>query len=147
MSKMSLRPATQADFPAIRALIRRVGINPFGLDWRRFVVAVDAQGQLAGCGQVKPHRDGTRELASIAVRPELHGHGTGSAIVRRLLELHPPPLYLTCIASREPFYRRFGFESLALSEMPRYYRLLARGHGFFRRLLRWPEPLRVMRLY
>jgi N-acetylglutamate synthase-like GNAT family acetyltransferase len=110
------------------------------------VLAVDQQGRLAGCGQVKPHRDGTRELASIAVQPEMQGQGSGSAVVRELLKLHPPPLYLTCVASRVPFYRRFGFETLDLSEMPRYYRMLASGHSFFRRLFGWPEQLCVMRL-
>ena len=42
-SEVILRPATAADFPAIRALIRRVRINPYGLDWRRFLVAVDTE--------------------------------------------------------------------------------------------------------
>lgn len=141
---MSLRPATQADFPAIRALIRRVGINPLGLDWQRFVVAVDEQGRLGGCGQVKPHAGGLRELASIAVRPDLQHKGIGSAIVRRLLELHPPPIYLTCVASRSSFYRQFGFHVLDLSEMPRYFRIIARIYPVFRVLFRRSEPLCVM---
>ncbi len=144
MSSYTLRSATQSDSRAIRELIWQVGINPVGLDWRRFVVAIDEQGRLAGCGQVKPHFDGSRELASIAVQPRLQGQGIGSTVVRWLLEEHLPPLYLTCVDSRVSFYRRFGFETLELGEMPRYYRLLVSGHRFFRRLFRWPERLAVM---
>src|SRR3989304_5329525 len=68
--ELRLRPETAADAGAIRSLIFRVGINPRGLDWRRFQVAVDPGGRLVGCGQVKPHADGSRELASIAVPPK-----------------------------------------------------------------------------
>lgn len=144
MANIALRPATQSDFPAIRALIWRVGNNPLALDWRRFVVAVDAQGRLAGCGQVKPHRGGLRELASISVRPDLQGQGIGSAVVRHLLELHTPPLYLTCVESRVPFYRRFGFRVLAPPEMPPYYQMLVRLFSVYRFLFLRPVQLCVM---
>src|SRR3970040_664524 len=46
-----LRPATAADAGAIRSLIFRVGINPRGLDWRRFLVAVAPGGRLVGRGE------------------------------------------------------------------------------------------------
>lgn len=144
MEMYPVRPAQSSDFPAIRELIRRVGINPLGLDWRRFVVAVDENGGLAGCGQVKYHFGGTREMASIAVLPELQGQGIGSLIVGRLLELHHPPLYLTCVASRSSFYRQFGFRVLDLSEMPRYFRIIAQIYPVFRVLFRRSEPLCVM---
>jgi hypothetical protein len=38
--KFSLRPATVEDDPAIRGLVHIGRINPTGLDWRRFIVAV-----------------------------------------------------------------------------------------------------------
>ncbi len=62
-----IRPATADDAPVVRALIRRVRINPTGLDWRRFLVAEGPEGMIIACGQVKPHGDGTRELSSVAV--------------------------------------------------------------------------------
>ena len=145
MIKMSLRAATQSDARAIRALVWRVGNNPLSLDWRRFVVAVDAQGRLAGCGQVKPHAGGLRELASISVRPDLQHQGIGSAIVSRLLDLHPPPLYLTCVESRVPFYRRFGFTVLQPQEMPPYYRMLVRLFSVYRFLFLRRVQLCVMK--
>lgn len=124
-SKYTLRPATADDFPAIRGLIRAVRINPTGLDWRRFIIAVDGQGKLIGCGQVKLHGDGSRELASIAVKPAWRGQGIASAIIERLIELYPGPLYLTCRPPLSPFYERFGFRRLSGSAAPPYFRRIS----------------------
>src|SRR5512142_2915329 len=99
---IDIRKATAADARAIRKLIWRVKINPTRLDWRRFVVAVDEHDRLLGCGQVKPHGDGTREMASIAVQPEQQGQGIGRAIVERILAENELPLYLTCRSENEP---------------------------------------------
>ena len=44
MADFTLRPATEDDFPLIKDLIHRVGINPMSLDWHRFVIAVDGSG-------------------------------------------------------------------------------------------------------
>jgi N-acetylglutamate synthase-like GNAT family acetyltransferase len=84
----SLRPATEADFPAIRELIHVANINPTGLDWRRFVLAVTPDGAIIGCGQVKPHHDGSQELASIAVLPERRRQGIAKAIITLLLTIY-----------------------------------------------------------
>ena len=42
------------------------GLNPFSLGWPRFLVAEDG-GRVVGVAQIKPHGDGSRELASLAV--------------------------------------------------------------------------------
>lgn len=141
-----IRPATDADAAAIYRLILRVMINPLSLNWRRFIVVVDRQGRLLGCGQVKMHADGSRELASIAVRPGYQRQGIGSQIIRRLLEIHPLPLYLTCRASLESYYIRFGFQVLDRAEMPPYFQRIDRLFHFFRRAAAGkPEGLLVMR--
>jgi len=121
-----LRPAKSSDFPKIRALIRAVQINPLGLNWEHFVLAVTSQDEMIGCGQVKNHRDGSRELASIAVVPAWRGKGVARAIIEKLLEAHPGGLYLTCRASLQPFYERFGFEVIETSQMPSYFRRISR---------------------
>ncbi|MCJ7676356.1 MAG: hypothetical protein MUO35_01375 [Anaerolineales bacterium] len=59
---LRMRTAAAPDQPVIRGLIRRVRINPMGLDWHRFVVIEDQGGGIVACGQVKPHGDGAREL-------------------------------------------------------------------------------------
>lgn len=123
--RFTLRSATQADAQAIRALIREVQINPTGLNWQRFIIAVDAQGRLVGCGQVKHHRDSSLELASIAVTPGWRDRGVARSLIERLLIDHPGELYLTCRAQLGPFYERFGFRTIEASEMlPRLRRLV-----------------------
>ena len=139
-----LRAACEADFPAIRALIRQARINPMGLAWQRFLVAVDEQDRLIGCGKVKPLRDGTRELASIAVVPEWRGQGIASTIILRLLAENPGRLYLTCRASMGTYYERFGFRKVVKEELTPYFRRIQRLVGFFMRAGMAEEGLLVM---
>ncbi len=141
----SLRRAVRTDAKMIRVMIWRAGINPTGLDWRRFWVAVDAGGQIIGCGQIKPHRDGSRELASIAVAPEWQRRGVARSIIGQLLDGQSPPLYLTCRASLESFYNRFGFTTITNPDnMPGYFRLVWSVFYLVRRLFRKQEGLLVM---
>lgn len=139
-----LRKATARDARAIRALIWRVGINPTQLDWRRFVVAVDEQDTVIGCGQVKPHGDGSRELASIAVVPECQGQGIGRMIIERLLDETRLPLYLTCRAAMQEYYQRFGFQPAAYDRMPAYFKRIDRAASLLRRLFPRLNELRIM---
>lgn len=100
-----------------------VGINPAGLDWRRFIVAVDESGRVISCGQVKPHgRKGEiLELASIATHPDHRNRGLARKVIEALLERTPRPLYLMCMAHNGPVYENFGFVPLEYHEMPRYF--------------------------
>ncbi|NJN54715.1 MAG: GNAT family N-acetyltransferase [Anaerolineae bacterium] len=141
----SLRPATQTDQSAIKALIREVGINPMALDWRRFVVAVDEAGQFIGCGQVKPHKDGTQELASIAVKREWRRQGVAGAIIEHLKVEHGRPLWLTCVNTLVPFYEPFGFVEISdVRQMSSYYRRAKRFVGLLQFLTRQNYYLAVM---
>ena len=146
MTGILLREATAQDFPAISGLIRQVRINPTGLDWRRFVVAIDSDGALLGCGQLKPHAGGLVELASIAVVPAQRQRGIARLIIEHLLVLAPRPLYLTCRSSLGPFYVKWGFRSLAIAEMPAYYRRLARVMSIVGKLFLPDDRLLVMAL-
>jgi GNAT superfamily N-acetyltransferase len=139
-----LRRASRQDAGAIRRLIRRVGINPLGLNWRRFLIAVDSGGRLVGCGQVKPHNDGTRELASIAVEPDWRGRGIAREIIETLMAENPPPLYLTCRADLEPLYNRFGFRVLQPGEMERDLRRIWRMVRLARRVIPGMPQILVM---
>lgn len=103
-------------------MVRAARINPSGLEWQRFIVAEEA-GAIVGAGQVKPHRDGTRELASIAVVPDRQGRGIGSAIVNALIAReHGEVLHLTCRSQLQGYYERFGFALLEPAEYPPYLR-------------------------
>ncbi len=139
-----LRPACAEDAAAIRRLVRGARLNPIGLDWRRFVV-LEAEGEVVGCVQVKPHRDGSRELASLVVAPGWRGRGLGRRLVEAVLERHPPPLYLTCRSGLMPFYERFGFREVGETEpQPPYFRRVRRLGRLLRGLRRRGEYLAVM---
>lgn len=122
---MNIRPATQLDQPTITRIIHDAGINPMSLDWRRFLVAEDG-GAIIGIGQVKPHGDGSRELASIAVISSRRGQGIARAIIDELLSRESGAVYLTCRDKLESFYTRFGFRKIAHNEMPPDLRRLMR---------------------
>ncbi len=110
-----------ADQATIRAMIREAGINPMSLHWPHFIVA-EADGRTVGVAQVKRHRDGSRELASVAVVPDRQGTGIGSALVRELIARHGQDvLHLTCLDARQGYYERFGFRRLTRAEYPPYF--------------------------
>ena len=140
----TLRQATAEDAAAIRALIRQFGINPLGLDWPRFVLAVDATGEMIGCVQLKPHKDGSVELASLAVVAEWQGKGVARTLIEHMLEIHFGVLYLMCRSDLGPLYKKFGFHSIGIEEMPRYFRRIARLAGFLEPLRPTSEGLLVM---
>lgn len=142
----SIRPARETEDSPVRELIHSVGINPMGLDWKRFVVAVDEQDKLIGCGQLKPHGQNALELASIAVYPEHRGKGVARAIIEHLLRNSPRPLYLMCESSLGPFYEKFGFRAIQYEEMPRYFQRISTLAGLVTTLARREEHLLVMKL-
>jgi predicted N-acetyltransferase YhbS len=148
MSTYTLRPARETEDATIKSLIHLVGINPMGLDWKRFIVAVDAQDQIIATGQIKPHgaKADVHELASIAVVPEYRGQGLARAIMEHLLRESPRPLYLTCVSSLEPFYQKFGFYSIEYDDMPRYFQRLTKLAGLVYLLASRDEKLLVMKL-
>jgi len=117
---LTLRDATAGDDVTVRRIVRAAKINPSGLNWPRFIVAEDG-GAIVGVGQVKPHRDGTRELASIAVIPARQGQGIGTAIIDELLRRERGTVYLTCRSRLQGYYERFGFKRLETREYPPYF--------------------------
>lgn len=131
-TSITYRPAQANDEAAIKALIKAVNINPMGLKWRRFLVAVDGNGRLIGCGQIKSHRDGSRELASIAVQKAWRQQGVAGAIIQQLLADETPPVWLTCMDKLVPFYEQFGFVEVMGGNgrsLPFYFRL---ARAFFK---------------
>ena len=122
---VTIHTASADDQFAITAIVRAARIYPRDLDWQRFLLAQWGQ-DIIGVGQVKPHGDGSRELASIAVVPEWQGNGVGGALIRALLSRETGPLYLMCTADREQYYERFGFQRLDRPAMPRYFRRFMR---------------------
>ena len=143
---ISIRAAREEESAQIRDLIHLVGINPLGLDWKRFVVAVNDRDEMIGCGQIKPHGQEVLELASIAVYPEHQGKGVARAIIEHLLEDSPRPLYLMCQSSLGRFYEKFDFQSVTYEEMPRYFQRISKLAGLATTLARREERLLIMKL-
>jgi N-acetylglutamate synthase-like GNAT family acetyltransferase len=141
----SLRPATEADFSAIKNLVRKARINPTKLDWRRFTVAISGK-EVIGCVQLKPVPRGKMELASLVVHPDYRSQGIARALIEHMLVDVPRPVYLTCRSGLGKLYEKFGFHVLGNDEMPVYYRRLHGLAGRFMELMRWNETLLVMKL-
>jgi N-acetylglutamate synthase-like GNAT family acetyltransferase len=134
-----IHPATQTNQKTIERIIRDANINPMSLDWHRFLVAEEdgdpERGRrIIGVGQIKPHDDGSRELASIAVIPERQRQGIASEIIRALLAREQGDLYLICRDELESFYARFGFYRIDSKEMPPYFRTIIRVISIFARV-------------
>lgn len=146
MVQYEVRPAVEAESGRIKDLIHLVGINPTGLDWRRFLVAVDESGRVIACGQVKPHGADILELASIAVLPEYRGQGIARRIIEVLLAQSPRPLYLMCIAHNGPMYEKFGFVPIDGDELPKYFRRMKNLFAVAKAMRRTEEDLWVMKL-
>ena len=141
----TLRPAVEEDDAAIRALVKEGRINPTGLKWPRFVVAVNSVGEVVGCGQVKSHRDGSIELASMVVTAEWRGLGLARAIIEYLVCEHPEDMYLMCRSSLGDFYERFDFRALRETEMSPYFRRISRLASLAEFLRKDGETLMVMK--
>ncbi len=146
----SVRPALEADQEAIRRIVRAARLNPFRLAWPAFVVA-EEHGQIVGVGQIRRHRDGTRELASLAVIPAYQGNGIGGAMVEALLKGRSGPIFLYCMVQLVGYYERFGFRVVTAAELPpgmrRMYRLGQAALGLLNKIspgdlslaaMRWP---------
>ena len=146
MTTITIRPARETESAQIRDLIHLVGINPMGLDWKRFVVAVNEHDEMIGCGQLKPHGQDVLELPSIAVYPEHQGKGIARAIIEYLLNNSPRPLYLMCESSLGALYKKFGFHAISYDEMPRYFQRMSKLAGLVTTLARREERLLIMKL-
>jgi len=115
---VEIRPATEADDAAIKALIHEADINPRDLDWRRFLVADDG-GQVVACAQVRVHRHGTRELASVAVRAARRGEGIGRRISEAAIAHEERrPLFLYTEAATVAYWSKFAFVEVADDDLP-----------------------------
>lgn len=146
MTNYTLRPALVSESAQIKDLIKLVGINPTGLDWKRFLVAVNERGQVIACGQIKPHGVDIRELASIATHPDYRGQGIARAIIEILLRETPKPLYLMCISHNGPMYEKFGFQVIAIQQMPRYFSRIKKLFDVTDVFRKSQEDLLVMKL-
>ena len=145
MTTFWLRPANADDFAAIKNLVYIARINPLGLKWPRFAIAENGLGEVIGCAQIKSHRDGSQELASLVVAPDYRGQGIARSLVTHLTGNHKGDLYLTCRSSLGEFYENFGFEPIDEQQMPPFFRRVSRLASLLDILHKGDETMLVMR--
>jgi amino-acid N-acetyltransferase len=116
MDNFTIRAARATEQAVIQSLIRRERLDPLNIHWENFLVVEDG-GRIIGIGQVKPYPGG-RELGSLVVVPERRRSGIGAAIINALLKNETGPLVLFCLAFREPYYARFGFQRARVRDLP-----------------------------
>jgi N-acetylglutamate synthase-like GNAT family acetyltransferase len=129
----------------IRKIIRQARLNPLSIRWPAFVMAEELSGSFLGCAQLKIHKDGSCELASLYVKPEHRNRGVAAALIQHLQEQSSSNLWLTCRSGLIPFYQRFAFiEIRETTRMPAYFRRVWHVFRYFERGLKLREGLAVM---
>jgi amino-acid N-acetyltransferase len=119
----ALRPAVEADYPAVTTLLEAAGLPAAGVprSLHDFLVAEGAgDGRLLGAIGLEPYGSAAL-LRSAVVAPSERGTGVGHALVRALL-VHATArgfreLYLLTTTAEE-FFPRFGFERIGREEVP-----------------------------
>ena len=95
--------------------------------------------------QIKPHKDGSDELASLVVDPAYSGMGIARALVEHLIGIYDGTLYLMCRATLGEFYQRFGFKAVLEPQMPPYFRRIAKLASLVEIMSKAGETLLIMK--
>jgi len=145
--ELTIRPASERDQDAITALVHRERMNPFDLDWRRFLVAADARG-VAGAVQLRDHFDGSRELSSLVVRADVRTRGVAARLIDAIMLFARGRVYMITGARFASHYAHWGFAPVEAASAPlgvlRNY-VFGRLVGFASRAMgRTPNPLAVL---
>jgi N-acetylglutamate synthase-like GNAT family acetyltransferase len=139
MIDFEIRPARADEAGTIRSMIRAERLDPLNVHWENFLVAI-ANERIIGIGQIKPY-PGARELGSLAVAADQRKIGVGAAIIKALVARESArssagPLYLFCLAFREPYYGKFGFRQVTVNDLPAALKPKYALGKFFTRLFR-----------
>ncbi|MDO5721810.1 MAG: amino-acid N-acetyltransferase [Actinomycetaceae bacterium] len=121
--KISIRTAKPADARHIEQLARPYADRKILVDKRliayfediqEFLVAVDENGNVVGCGALHVMWDDIGEVRTLAVLPSVRGQGVGSrlltALVSRARQLELQRVF--CLTFEVEFFSRHGFEPI-----------------------------------
>jgi amino-acid N-acetyltransferase len=143
---LAIRSATAADVPLILRLLS-ANANDTSLfqqpelqvqrTFRDFVLAFDQRGTVVGCAALHWHSDRNAEILAVAVEPERHSRGVGSALMRVCLQLALDGRveFLWLATAKPDYFARFGFHVTARWRLPPLI-LLSK----LRRVLQQPIP-------
>jgi N-acetylglutamate synthase-like GNAT family acetyltransferase len=115
---VTVRRASKDDQAVITAMVRRARLNPADLQWERFVIA-ERGSDAVGVAQLRRHRDGATELASMVVEPELRGYGIAMRMVDALLAGQRAPVYTLIDRRFVDHFARWGFDRVDPRQLPR----------------------------
>jgi amino-acid N-acetyltransferase len=90
-------------------------------NFREFVVAVDADDRVVGCGALRVYTESLAEIVSLAVDESAHGAGSAARIVEPCGEDGPRPRDLTTVFAltlRDEFFHRLGFRTVPKELFP-----------------------------
>ena len=138
---LQIRRAAPNEYSAIRQMVRDAHLDPTSRLHFEHVLVAELDGEVVGVGQIK-HHSGCQELGSLVVQPEYRGRGIAAQLITALEAEAERPLYLTCLSHMEPYYARFGYESIPFREMPAFFKLkmlpagIARLFGLHPRVMR-----------
>lgn len=107
-------------------------------------MAETAAGEPVGCVQLKPHRDGSLEMASLVVAEDWRGKGIARLLIEHSIQQNDGPLYLMCRSGLGPLYEKFGFQPVGETEMPRFFRRISKLAGVVNHFRDTEEYLLVM---
>lgn len=111
------RRAVEHDQPAIRALVHSERLNPTGIKWPNFLIALMGD-RIVGAAQIRKHSDGSRELGSLVVAKDARGRGIASRMIDALLAEERGPVWLVTPESMANIYRQWGFERIEPAAAP-----------------------------
>ena len=114
---LAIRAATADDQNAIVGLVHSERLNPHGLEWPNFVVAVDGQA-LVGAAQIRKHKDGSRELGSLVVDRSYRRQGLASRLIDRLLAGEVGRVLVITGQLRAAYFARWGFRPITSGRAP-----------------------------
>lgn len=126
---ITVRAARIADMRQVEALVNGFARDNLMLPktydqlarlFREFVVAVDAQERVVGCGALRVYSDQLAEIASLAVDESVHGAGIGRRLVERLAQEARDLGIRTVFALtlQELFFHRLGFRTVPRDNFP-----------------------------
>ena len=83
-------------------------------------VVADLNGEVVGCGSLEPYSSAVAEIYGLATLPDNSPRGTGSAIVRALIDKartdHLSQLFALTLAPG--FFRKMGFRTVEHKDLP-----------------------------
>jgi amino-acid N-acetyltransferase len=126
---IAIRPARLSDMRRVEPLINRHAANNLMLpktpeqlarNFREFVVAVDRDDRVLGCGALRVYNEELAEISSLAVDESAHGQGIGRAVVEALLQEGRRLGLRTVFALtlQELFFSRIGFRTVSKDLFP-----------------------------